>query len=78
MRNSINAIILFKEITDLKRKKNREGEIPFNNILNWYFFTIGMIYMSIRTFEDKIIAGNLDESSFIGQVLFKKRDLTFF
>jgi phosphatidate cytidylyltransferase len=69
---------MFKEITDMRRKLHREGDIGFSVFLNYYFFVLGLGYMTVRIFESKI----MDDPNFpfidIVRIILTKRDFITF
>jgi phosphatidate cytidylyltransferase len=38
------SILLFKELVNLKLREDKEKEIPFFRLINWYFFAITLYY----------------------------------
>lgn len=46
---------VFKEITDIRRKQHRERDIVFSVFLNYYFFWLAICYMTVKTFESRIL-----------------------
>ncbi|EAR87408.3 phosphatidate cytidylyltransferase (macronuclear) [Tetrahymena thermophila SB210] len=45
---------IFREIINLKRKTQREYKIPFFNMINWYFFFVGVFYFYGAFYTSKI------------------------
>lgn len=40
------SFLMFDELLRLKRRKDKEQEIPLFHLINWYFFTIS-VYFSL-------------------------------
>lgn len=38
------SILLFNELSNLKLREDKEKEIPWFRLINWYFFAITMYY----------------------------------
>lgn len=38
-------VIAFKELKELKRKREQEHNIPFFNVINWYFFVVTLAFL---------------------------------
>ncbi|KAL4465958.1 hypothetical protein ABPG74_004195 [Tetrahymena malaccensis] len=45
---------IFREIINLKRKTSREYRIPYFNLVNWYFFIVGVFYFYGAFYTSKI------------------------
>ena len=48
-------ICIFKEIIGLKRNEQREAKLPYNYMINWYFFAITELVLTSFFISDKII-----------------------
>jgi len=54
------VIFIFHELISLKRKKEQENGLKMTQLLNWYFFFISILYLSLRQFRNLLVKESLD------------------
>ena len=47
-------IMVFRELINIKRREQRDRQIPYFNFMIWYFFVVCIFYLYGRIFQDKL------------------------
>lgn len=69
-------VLIFRELINIKRREQRDRQIPYFNFMIWYFFAVCIFYLYGRIFEDKLYKYTLKYSA-VGFIMLNHALISF-